>query len=229
MQLRDQRPAVGDPRRAAAARARPPRCRGLWSAAAIWIKEGPGVGKTRGRADGPRRLRDRRLRVQHRARLPAPEDPGARPGAGRRGLQQDVRDRPSRRAVGVRPRRQRLSPFYEREQELGAVVLSRRPAGSARSGTSRTRRCSRSSAIASPAREAEWDARWWSPIINAEHLAMRDRAAIIDLTAFCDLRRHRPGRARRRPAHGDAPDGRGRRPRRLHAGPAARAAASRPT
>jgi glycine cleavage system aminomethyltransferase T len=33
-------------------------------------------------------------------------------------------------------------------------------------------------------REAEWEARWWSPIINAEHLAMRDRAAMIDLTAF---------------------------------------------
>ena len=34
-------------------------------------------------------------------------------------------------------------------------------------------------------REAEWDSRWWSPIINAEHLAMRDRAAMFDLTAFC--------------------------------------------
>jgi glycine cleavage system aminomethyltransferase T len=34
-------------------------------------------------------------------------------------------------------------------------------------------------------RDAEWDARWWSPIINAEHLAMRERAAMFDLTAFC--------------------------------------------
>jgi glycine cleavage system aminomethyltransferase T len=33
-------------------------------------------------------------------------------------------------------------------------------------------------------REAEWDARWWSPIINAEHLALRDRAGMVDLTAF---------------------------------------------
>ncbi len=33
-------------------------------------------------------------------------------------------------------------------------------------------------------REAEWDARWWSPIINAEHLAMRERAGIFDLSAF---------------------------------------------
>jgi glycine cleavage system aminomethyltransferase T len=33
-------------------------------------------------------------------------------------------------------------------------------------------------------RPNEWDARWWSPIINAEHLAMRERAGIFDLSAF---------------------------------------------
>ena len=33
-------------------------------------------------------------------------------------------------------------------------------------------------------RRDEWDARWWSPIINAEHLALRDRAGIIDLSTF---------------------------------------------
>ncbi len=33
-------------------------------------------------------------------------------------------------------------------------------------------------------RPNEWDARWWSPIINAEHLAMRDRVGMVDLSAF---------------------------------------------
>ena len=33
-------------------------------------------------------------------------------------------------------------------------------------------------------REAEWEARWWSPVINAEHLAMRDACGLIDLSAF---------------------------------------------
>src|SRR5205807_2440684 len=33
-------------------------------------------------------------------------------------------------------------------------------------------------------RRYEWDARWWSPIINAEHLAMRDRVGMVDLSAF---------------------------------------------
>ena len=30
-------------------------------------------------------------------------------------------------------------------------------------------------------REHEWDSRWWSPIINAEHLRMREAAGVIDL------------------------------------------------
>jgi glycine cleavage system aminomethyltransferase T len=33
-------------------------------------------------------------------------------------------------------------------------------------------------------RSVEWESRWWSPIINAEHLAMRDRAGLVDLSAF---------------------------------------------
>ena len=33
-------------------------------------------------------------------------------------------------------------------------------------------------------RDAEWDARWWSPIINAEHLAMRESCGLVDLSAF---------------------------------------------
>ena len=33
-------------------------------------------------------------------------------------------------------------------------------------------------------RAAEWESRWWSPIINAEHLAMRERCGLVDLSAF---------------------------------------------
>ena len=33
-------------------------------------------------------------------------------------------------------------------------------------------------------RHAEWEARWSSPIINAEHLAMRDGVGMVDLVAF---------------------------------------------
>ena len=33
-------------------------------------------------------------------------------------------------------------------------------------------------------RPHEWDRRWWSPIQNAEHLAMRDRVGMVDLAPF---------------------------------------------
>jgi glycine cleavage system aminomethyltransferase T len=36
-------------------------------------------------------------------------------------------------------------------------------------------------------RPAEWDSRWWSPIINAEHLALRESAGLVDLSAFTVL------------------------------------------
>jgi len=81
-------------------------------------------------------------------------------------------------------RRVRLSPFYERERELGAAFFEaaawERPhwyESNAKLLDEYGDRINR--------REAEWESRWWSPIINAEHLAMRDRAAMFDLTAFC--------------------------------------------
>jgi glycine cleavage system aminomethyltransferase T len=42
-------------------------------------------------------------------------------------------------------------------------------------------------------RGGEWESRWWSPIINAEHLAMRERAALFDLSAFAILDVTGPG------------------------------------
>ncbi|MEL7158846.1 MAG: aminomethyltransferase family protein, partial [Actinomycetota bacterium] len=35
-----------------------------------------------------------------------------------------------------------------------------------------------------PERPAEWDNRWWSPIQEAEHLALRDAVGMVDLSAF---------------------------------------------
>src|SRR5260370_22241263 len=33
-------------------------------------------------------------------------------------------------------------------------------------------------------REWEWESRWWSPIINAEHLALRENCGLVDVSAF---------------------------------------------
>ena len=42
-------------------------------------------------------------------------------------------------------------------------------------------------------REVEWDNRWWSPIIDAEHMNLRENAGMIDLTAFQILDLTGPG------------------------------------
>ena len=75
------------------------------------------------------------------------------------------------------------SPFHARERELGAVFYEA-------AGWERPHWYESNAGLVEEygdarRREAEWESRWWSPIINAEHLAMRDRAAMFDLTAFC--------------------------------------------
>ena len=54
-----------------------PEVRGLWSAAAVWIKEGPGVGKINCGVDGSWRVGDRPARRRHLPVLRAPQDAAA--------------------------------------------------------------------------------------------------------------------------------------------------------
>jgi glycine cleavage system aminomethyltransferase T/glycine/D-amino acid oxidase-like deaminating enzyme len=42
-------------------------------------------------------------------------------------------------------------------------------------------------------RTHEWDRRWWSPIINAEHLALRERVGIVENPAFAEWDISGPG------------------------------------
>ena len=100
-------------------------------------------GRPRRRARGRRvacrgRERDRPPRLRRRALPRAPEDAGAREGENRRGVQQDVRHRPPRRAVGLEPRRPGPA-VRTSDSATSAPSSSRPPAGRGRSGTSRTR------------------------------------------------------------------------------------------
>ena len=89
----------------------------------------------------------------------------------------------------------RVSPFHPREQELGAVFFE--TAGWERPWwyESNAELLEEYGDRVMP-REAEWESRWWSPIVNAEHLAMRDRVAMIDLCAFHVLDVSGPGALR---------------------------------
>ena len=202
-----------------------PEVRGLWSAAAVWVKEGPGVGRALAewmvegepeidlQASDVARFHEHQKSVAH-VKARASEHFNKTYGIVHPSEQWE-----SRRGV-------RLSPFYERARELGAVFYET-------AGWERPHWYESNAGLVEEygveAREAEWDARWWSPIINAEHLAMRDRAAMFDLTAFCVFDVVGPWRARVRAAGGHAPDGREARQRGLHARAHALAAASAPT
>src|SRR5207249_4282385 len=77
----------------------------------------------------------------------------------------------------------RLAPFHVRERELGAVFFEA-------AGWERPQWYESNAPLLEEygdrvnRRTAEWESRWWSPIINAEHLAMRERAGLFDLSAF---------------------------------------------
>src|ERR1700689_4706367 len=119
-----------------------PEVKGLWAAAASWIKEGPGCGRAGAElmsGKGPTRGGDEAA------------DP---------------------RVLPASP----ATPRGERPQ--GPPPTDPPPPPSA----DRTM-----------PRPAEWDSRWWSPIINAEHLAMRDGAGLVDLSAFTILDVTGPG------------------------------------
>ncbi|MDE3024024.1 MAG: FAD-dependent oxidoreductase, partial [Acidobacteriota bacterium] len=158
-----------------------PEVKGLWSAAAVWVKEGPGVGKSvaewmvHGEPEIDLQSSDvARFYPEQRT----PEHVAARASEGFNktyGIVHPAEQWESNRGV-------RVSPFHVRETELGAVFYEaaawERPHWYA------------SNALlveeyGVKPRTHEWEARWWSPIINAEHLAMRERAAMFDLTAFC--------------------------------------------
>ncbi len=160
-----------------------PEVRGLWSAAAVWIKEAPGVGRlvaewmTDGvpeidphAADIARFYPHERTRAHVRAR--AAEGFNKTYGIVHP-REQWASDRPAR-----------LSPFHVRECELGAEFFE--VGGWERPQWYEANRPLLSE-YAVGDRSHEWDARWWSPIINAEHRAMRDRAALIDLSAFAQF------------------------------------------
>jgi glycine cleavage system aminomethyltransferase T/glycine/D-amino acid oxidase-like deaminating enzyme len=159
-----------------------PEVKNFWSVAAVWIKEGPGIARavaewaTEGASEidvhgaDVARFHDHQKTRRH-------VDARSSEGYNRTyGIVHPMEQWESNRKV-------RLSPFYPREQELGARFYET-------AGWERPWWYESNAPLVEEygdrvmPREAEWESRWWSPIINAEHLAMRDRVAMIDLSAF---------------------------------------------
>lgn len=162
-----------------------PEVDGLWSASAVWIREAPAVGKylaqwmTEGSAEVDLHADDiarfhpsqrTRTFVRARAMEAFPKTYGI-----------------------VHPREQhasarglRRSPIHPRHLENGGAFFEA-------AGWERPQWFASNVDLleefgdAVPRREHEWDARWHSPISAAEHLCLRDRGAIIDLSAFAQF------------------------------------------
>ena len=188
--LRDQRTAVTDLRRqpdpGREPGARPvDRRRGL-------DQGGPRCRSRGGGVDDPRPLRDRHPPQRHRPLPPPPERSRAHAGCGR--------PRRSSRPTGSSTPPSSTSPTASsgsrrctsRRRSCGAFFYET-------VGWERPHWYESNAALleeygdAVMPREHEWDARWWSPIINAEHLRMREAAGVIDLSAFCVFDIEGPG------------------------------------
>lgn len=153
----------------------------LWSAAAVWVKEGPGIAQmvaewmTYGypKVCDPHGSDIARLypheRSEHHIEARCAEHFNKTYGI-------------------VHPREQwgsergmNRSPMYAREEALGAVFYDAR-------GWERPQWYASNEHLVAEygiaGRDHEWDARWWSPIIDAEHLHLRAHGGMVDLTAF---------------------------------------------
>ena len=159
-----------------------PEVKGLWSVAAIWIKEGPGFARaaaelmTHGYSEIDIHASDIGRFYDH-SRTKAHIHARANEGFNKMyGIVHPSEQWEFSRKV-------RLSPFYPREQELGAEFFD--TAGWERpQWFESNKNLLEEYADRVMDRPAEWDSRWWSPIINAEHLALRDRVGMVDLTSF---------------------------------------------
>ncbi|MFM7044070.1 MAG: FAD-dependent oxidoreductase [Ilumatobacteraceae bacterium] len=157
--------------------------RNLWSAAAVWIKEGPGIAQlvaewmTYGYphmcdphgSDIARFYPHEKTEWHINARC----------------------NEHFNKTYGiVHPREQwasqrgmRRSPFYAREEALGATFFDARGWERPQWYSSNEKLMKKFPQACAP-RTHEWDARWWHPVINAEHLQMRESVGMVDLTAF---------------------------------------------
>jgi len=155
--------------------------RNLWSAAAVWVKEGPGMAQVVAEwmAYGYPRVID-----AHGADIARfyPEE------RSEEHIWQRAEEHFNKTYGIVHPSEQwsgrrglAKSPYYSRQQALGAEFFQARVWERAQWYESNSDLVER---YGLAEREVEWDNRWWSPIIDAEHLNMRENVGLFDLSAF---------------------------------------------
>ena len=161
-----------------------PDVRGFWSAQAVWITHAGGVGKAvaewivNGEPTTDLRECDI-LRFHPHAH--------SRPYVRARAAQQyrEVYDIIHPLQQMDSPRNLRLTPFYARQKELGAVFFEN--AGWERPQWYDSNAGLLDSLNVTGESRDGWEAREWSPTVAAEHVATRERVALFDLTPFAQF------------------------------------------
>lgn len=158
-----------------------PEVRNLWSAAAVWVKEGPGMAQVVAEwmTYGYPRVID--SHASDIARFYEHEKSDEHIWA--------RADEHFNKTYGiVHPSEQwetrrnlQVGPYFSRQEELGAFFFSARTWERPQWYTSNADLIDRYNLDERP---TEWDNRWWSPITMGEHLNLRENAGMIDLSAF---------------------------------------------
>ena len=150
-----------------------PEVRNLWSAAAVWVKEGPGMAQVVAEwmTFGYPRVID-----VHGADIA-------------RFYDQDRAEEHFNKTYGiVHPDEQwegrrnlRVGPYFSRQEDLDAMFFQARTWERPQwfgANADLVERYNLSE------RDVEWDNRWWSPITIGEHLNLRENCGVVDLSAF---------------------------------------------
>ena len=155
--------------------------RNLWSAAAVWVKEGPGMAQVVAEwmTYGSPRVID-----AHGADIARfyPEERSDEHIWARAaehfnktyGIVHPAEQWETRRELTV-------SPYFSRQQDLGAFFFQARTWERPQWYASNADLAERYGVTE---REVEWDNRWWSPITVGEHLNLREHCGMVDLSAF---------------------------------------------
>ncbi len=153
----------------------------LWSAAAVWVKEGPGMGQVVAEwmTYGYPRVIDAHGADIARFYDDERSDEHIWSRADEHFIKTYGIVHPSEQWEGLR--NLVTSPYFSRQEDLGAEFFQARSWERPQWYASNADLVERYDI---PGRDNEWDARWWSPITVGEHLNLRENCGVVDLSAF---------------------------------------------
>ncbi len=167
-----------------------PEVRNLWSAAAVWVKEGPGMAQVVAEwmTYGYPRVIDSHVSDIARFYEQEKSDEHIWARADEHfiktyGIVHPSEQWNSRRNLQV-------SPYFSRQEALEAMFFSARTWERPQWYGSNADLVER---YGLEEREVEWDNRWWSPITVGEHLNLRENCGMVDLSAFQVFELEGPG------------------------------------